>query len=139
RKASTLNLDLRTHSSLLSGQDGRCALCNYEFLADDLFFETEVDFPDISKLRKPMNEEVGLASYFRRPQLDHIIPVLIGGDSKDNWQILCASCNQGKGDALAWIFRRGWLPFSNIFAFDTLSPSLRYAALCRHKAQIAVR
>jgi hypothetical protein len=136
RKGSSLNLDLRSHRAILEKQNCRCALCNYEFVENDLYLETEIDLPEVAKLRKSIEEEVSLESYFRSPQLDHIIPIFIGGDSKDNWQILCTSCNQGKGDALAWIFRRGWLPFSNIASFDTLTASLRYAVLCKHRAQV---
>src|SRR5690606_24058094 len=88
RKATTLNLDLRAHKSLLDSQNGRCAICNYEFAADDLYYETELDLPDVSKLRASMPDEVSLERYFRRPHLDHIIPVFIGGDAKHNWQIL---------------------------------------------------
>ena len=134
RNATSLNLDRPTHRELFDAQTERCALCNYKFTANDIFYETELDTDAVTLLRKAMQDEIVLDRYYRRPQLDHIIPVFIGGDTKKNWQILCASCNVGKGSALAWIFRHGWLPFRNVAELDKLTPSLRYAAICRYIA-----
>lgn len=134
-RVSGLNLERGEHSRLLAHQGGRCAACGYEFTAFELNgeeFEEEVYIQE----RCALAGEVIIERYNRKPHLDHIIPHFLGGDSPDNWQILCGSCNAGKGEGLSWIFRRGFLPPARPAEALTISTSLRYAVLARHQGTI---
>ena len=103
-------LPRKTHTKLLESQNRQCSTCGYRFTDTELkyFFAEEIEF---TRQEIATNaDEVMLQQYNRRPVLDHIVPYFLGGDTKENWQILCASCNSGKGDALSWMFRSGWMP-----------------------------
>lgn len=129
---TTLDLDKISHKELFDSQERCCALCGYQFVDDDLVYEDEeaVPVPEI----EPLPQEVRLQRYYRKPVLDHILPQYIGGDGKENWQILCQSCNGGKGEAVSWVFRRGWLPSMRVSDYQELTPAARYVAIARFHA-----
>lgn len=103
RRASSLNLELQAHRRLLDQQKNRCNHCLYEFGLDLYRYSVEEDdIPAEPYTAAP--GELAPATVFRKPELDHIIPVLLGGDSEKNWQILCRSCNAGKSDLLSYFF-----------------------------------
>jgi 5-methylcytosine-specific restriction endonuclease McrA len=61
-----------------------------------------------------------------RPQVDHIVPVALGGKSElRNYQLLCAECNLGKGKLLTWLMGA---PFFSDEG-NGLSAKLRYCVL----------
>jgi hypothetical protein len=66
------------YNALLIRQAGRCIWCGVPF-----------DDPNVLET------------------LDHVTPKHLGNDPSDgrNWALACLSCNQGKGDALAWAAR----------------------------------
>ncbi|MGE0490463.1 MAG: HNH endonuclease [Vulcanimicrobiota bacterium] len=137
RETESLDLERTNHKEIMKRQALRCQLCRYLFNEADLFQEVEADLDE--ETLEPISRlpgEVALARYFRRPTLDHIIPHFLGGDGLENLQILCTSCNLGKGESLAWIFRTGWLPASRLQSYFQLTPSLRYAALSRHHSSM---
>lgn len=102
RDASSLDFELMTHRELLVEQQGRCAHCLYEFKADNYFYAPEED--GISVVHEmPLDGEITLSRTLRKPELDHIIPLILGGDNPDNWQILCKSCNAGKSDQVSYL------------------------------------
>lgn len=131
---SRLDLTLRSHKRLLEEQDRRCACCGY------LFTETQVayNYADPEDFEQPgeptLPNEVNLDTYYRQPVLDHIIPHFIGGDHESNWQILCSSCNLGKGEAMTWLLRAGLMPVRRISEVTRLTPSLRYAVIGKFNA-----
>lgn len=130
---SGLNLRHPKQERILAAQGGRCAICRYHFLEGEL--ENADDDDEIftgSREAKP--DEVALGQYQRRPVLDHIVPYFLGGDGPENWQILCHSCNTGKGEGLAWILRRGLLPPGRPSDALKLTPSLRHAVLANYHA-----
>ena len=67
-----------------------------------------------------------------RPQVDHIIPLALGGaDSYENLQLLCQRCNLGKHILV------GWLPGAP-FLHVGVSPRVRYCVLTRARAQCEI-
>lgn len=132
---TSLDLTNVDHLKLYAQQKRCCAVCLYPFpeLPELAFYDSELTFVEIYR---PAPEEVCLRAYHRRPHLDHIIPYFLGGDGAENWQILCHSCNAGKGDALSWLTRKGWMPPSRISDAIGLTPSLRYACLAAFRESI---
>jgi hypothetical protein len=80
--------------------------------------------------------EVVLDRYHRRPVLDHIVPYFLGGDDPGNWQILCQTCNLGKGESLSWLARKGWAPSSRLSDLFRLGASLRFAVIADYRASV---
>lgn len=129
-RKSTLDLGLIAHRDLLQEQNQRCAVCAYRFpvVSAPLLSDESMTFVEDYESREG---EVVLSRYYRRPELDHILPYFIGGDGLENWQILCRTCNAGKGSSLAWLSRKGWMPPSGPVEARELSPSLRYVCIAR--------
>ncbi|MBB5458763.1 HNH endonuclease [Paraburkholderia sp. Cpub6] len=129
---TSLDLSRPAHRRLFDSQMGRCPICGYTFQPGDIAASRDGDEVYAQEAYQPIDGELFLDVYFRSPVLDHIIPYYLGGDGPENWQILCRTCNGGKGEALSWILRRGWMPPSRISEIVKLTPSLRYAALSRY-------
>jgi 5-methylcytosine-specific restriction endonuclease McrA len=131
---SRLDLTLRSHKRILDEQRRRCACCGYLFSDGQLLY----NYADPEDFEQPgrqvVDNEVFLETYYRQPVLDHIIPHFIGGDHETNWQILCSSCNLGKGEAVTWLLRAGFMPVRRISEVTKLTPSLRYAAIGKFNA-----
>lgn len=129
RPKTSLDLSTLSHRCLLADQAGRCRLCRYRFPKHVREVIVAEDFEDAEEQYLPAPGELALSRYFRKPALDHILPVFIGGDDVENWQILCTTCNLGKGEALSWLFRRGWLPPARMSDALTMTPAMRFAGL----------
>ena len=138
RYLTSLDLDKAAHQRLLVEQDGCCALCRYRFQDHELEY-ADGDEELFEGPREALPTEVLIQHYRRRPVLDHIIPHFLGGDGPENWQILCQSCNSGKGEGLAWIMRRGLLPPARPTDALTVTASLRHAVLSDYHATSNVR
>jgi hypothetical protein len=134
-KKTSLDLSNVDHWKLFVQQQQSCAVCLYPFpeLPELALYDNELTFVEEYH---PVCSEICLDTYHRRPHLDHIIPYFLGGDGIENWQILCHSCNTGKGDALSWLTRRGWMPPSRVSDALGLTPSLRYACLAAFRESI---
>lgn len=119
---ASLNLERLTHLELWQMQHGRCAICRYRFPKLTFDFPDENDLAYYEEQYASVPGELTLDTYYRRPVLDHVLPYFLGGDGRENWQILCHSCNAGKGEALVWMGRRGWLPPTRIscISFDLI-------------------
>jgi 5-methylcytosine-specific restriction endonuclease McrA len=140
RRVSSLSLSRPAHRKLLDEQDGCCALCRYRFAEYQLIYaENDVEDELFDERRTPKDGEIVLNRYDRRPVLDHIVPQFLGGDGPENWQILCQSCNAGKGDGLTWIMRRGLMPPSRPSDARVVTPSLRFALISHHHSTSKVR
>jgi 5-methylcytosine-specific restriction endonuclease McrA len=126
---STLNLENPRFLTLIQSQEWACACCYHKFPEFPPSLIDEDDFEIFRQEHLAHENEVVLHAYYRKPVLDHIIPYFLGGDGPDNWQVLCQSCNLGKGESMAWVSRRGWLPPGRISESLSLTPSLRYSVL----------
>lgn len=61
-----------------------------------------------------------------QPHIDHIMPVALGGRSEvSNYQLLCMTCNLGKGRLLSWIMGQPFFLESG----NELGARLRYCVL----------
>jgi len=131
-RQSSLNLENPIHKEILNKQNHSCAVCFFRFPNLE---SLALDDPDLSLedhyLAK--TNEIVLNKYYRKPQLDHIIPFYLGGDGKENWQILCQTCNAGKSDSIAWLSRKTWMPPLRISDALELTPSLRYSILASYR------
>jgi hypothetical protein len=136
RQVSSLDLCRNEHSRIYDTQNGRCATCGYKFMPIEVERFYDPDVFEAKEEAKVSDEEVILSSYNRRPVLDHIVPHFIGGDTPQNWQILCSSCNSGKGESISWMFRSGWMPIKRLGDVTNLTASCRYAVLSRHLSKI---
>lgn len=136
RHASSLDLELQSHRHLLDVQAGRCNHCRYEFNAELYHYLAEEEGVAADSY-EPRPGEVYFPPVYRRPELDHIVPVLLGGDNNDNWQILCASCNRGKSDLLVYFggFQQtGAGRMSDLFAMST---GKRFAVISETPSQVS--
>jgi len=128
RNAKSLNLDNSSHLELFNIQNKRCALCAYEFEINLHRFELEEDGMEAFPYNKLENEIV-LQTTFRKPELDHIIPYVLGGDSSDNWQILCKSCNIGKSDYINYMYAFSSQSSHRLSDLESLTYGKRYAVI----------
>jgi hypothetical protein len=137
RRSTSLDLELESHRELLCCQQNRCNHCLYEFGLEMYRYAVEEDDvpaePYIS-----MADEVVLSTIFRKPELDHIIPILLGGDGGANWQILCRSCNAGKSDLLSYFFNYSSRRHSRPSDLFELSAGKRYAVIGEARANEVV-
>lgn len=63
-----------------------------------------------------------------QPHIDHIMPVAFGGRSETkNYQLLCMTCNLGKGRLVSWVMG---LPYF-LESGNELSARLRYCVIAR--------
>lgn len=134
RNVTSLDLESRRHKRLFDEQDRRCALCNYAFTSPDCVYNLDDDDDVYVCNHVPVDGEVVLDKYYRRPVLDHIVPYFLGGDDPSNWQILCQTCNLGKGESLSWLARKGWAPPSRLGDLFRLGASLRFAVIADFRA-----
>ena len=119
---------LITHRRLLDDQRGRWNHCLYEFGATDHFYAIEDDgLPAESDAL--VDGELALSQTFRRPELDHIIPVILGGDGESNWQILCRSCNAGKSDQISYMSAMLGQSYNRLGHLYQLTAGKRYAII----------
>jgi hypothetical protein len=132
----TTNFDLRDprQNSIYDDQMERCNICLYQFKSDLGYYDIEDDEDSPILEERPQAEgEVCIERYFRKPELDHIIPFMIGGDTKENWQILCKSCNSGKGNAVSYFMRSGAIFDQKLSDVMKLSSSKRYSVLAKYR------
>ena len=116
---------------ILESQSNRCACCGYLFNENELIY-SYADLEDFKRKPTPEKNEITLEFYYRSPVLDHIIPYYISGDHESNWQILCFSCNSGKGESLSWMLRSGWMPVRRLGDVTVLTSSLRYSVISKY-------
>jgi hypothetical protein len=131
RIATSLDLENSIQASLFDEQNKRCNHCLYEFKDELYWYSFEEDGYSLGESTLP--GELVLDRTFRRPELDHIIPYILGGDSEANWQILCKSCNLGKSDQISYlssIMGSSSTRAKSIFEF---TPGKRYAAIAEIK------
>lgn len=133
RRATSLDLDTVRHRILLESQSGRCNHCLYEF-GDDYYRFTIEEEGVVASPYVAVEGEVVLSPLYRRPELDHIIPLVFGGDSESNWQILCATCNRGKSDQISYFFGLA-VPSSNrVSDLEDLTAGKRYAVIAETRS-----
>lgn len=134
RMATSLDLELGAHQDLLRAQGYRCNHCLYEFKAEEYFYSSE-DEGIPAESESHLVEEISLRKTFRRPELDHIIPIIFGGDNPENWQILCKSCNLGKSDQLGYLSSVMSNASNRMGYLTELTPGKRYAAIAEFDRQ----
>jgi 5-methylcytosine-specific restriction endonuclease McrA len=93
----------------------------------------------IALLRKQHSRCTTCGTYLDKdaqPQVDHIIPVALGGESDmSNYQLLCMPCNQGKRTAIDWVMGA---PFLNT-RDDKETTSLRYCVLAHAEGKCSIQ
>lgn len=124
------------HLGLLRAQGWRCALCLYHFAEDLDRYAAEEE--DVCVDSRPLAlGEVRMPTTYRRPELDHIVPHLLGGDEPSNWQILCRSCNGGKSDSITSLSKHFNLPSLRAGDFHDLTASKRFAVIAVARRNVA--
>jgi 5-methylcytosine-specific restriction endonuclease McrA len=130
---ASLNFERRDHRALLQAQSGRCASCGYRFKDGDLTPDPSAG--EIPAIDAPLGKfDRSPRRLRRRAVLDHILPVYLGGDDRENWQILCRTCNAGKSDMLLGFESRHWFGGARIEDLTTVSARLFYMVLRRDHA-----
>ncbi|MBW4504760.1 MAG: HNH endonuclease [Scytonema hyalinum WJT4-NPBG1] len=135
RNTTSFNSSSSTQIEILKEQNWRCAHCLFPFEEDLDLYASEEDSVVIDNSSKK-EDEVRLDITYRKPELDHIIPHLLGGDDPANWQILCRSCNAGKSDAISGLSRH----FSHISVrtsdLSEFNPAKRFAVIADYRSAI---
>lgn len=133
RQATSLDYSLLTHREILARQAGRCASCGYFFLPGDLEPNESSDDPvDHPQINHPISVlDRSPKDIYRNSVLDHILPVYVAGDSPENWQILCKTCNSAKSDMLYGFEGRPWFGGMRRQDLLTVSAQLFYMVLNR--------
>jgi 5-methylcytosine-specific restriction endonuclease McrA len=128
RNAKSLDFNNKIHLDLFHAQNKRCSLCAYEFELNQYRFSLEEEGVESFPYLK-VEGEVCLEKTLRTPELDHIIPYVLGGDLQDNWQILCKSCNLGKSDYLNYMYAFSNQTSQRMSDLENLSFGKRYAVI----------
>lgn len=128
RRSISLDLERVAHRELYDHQRERCNHCRYEFDSDHYLYAAEEEDVVTTKYF-PVLGEVALDRTYRRPELDHIVPVMLGGDSPQNWQILCRSCNSGKSDQISYMFSLTGQSYNRLAHLFELTSGKRYAVI----------
>lgn len=131
REATSFNPGEVKQVNLLKCQGWRCALCLFPFEEDLDRYAAEEEGVVVNRFGAHPDEVV-LSATYRRPELDHIIPHLIGGDDPENWQILCKSCNMGKSDTIGGLsrhFSQVSLRVGDLYSFTA---GKRFSVLVEH-------
>ena len=128
KNAKSINLESILHSELFNSQNKRCALCAYEFELNQYRFSLEDEGVESFPYDKFENE-ICLEKTLRTPELDHIIPYVLGGESPENWQILCKSCNLGKSDYINYMYAFSTQTSQRLSDLQTLTYGKRYAVI----------
>lgn len=134
RRASSLDLGLEEHLALLEEQYNRCNHCLFEFTDEYYRYEAEDDVV-VASDSPSIDGEVCLSITHRRPELDHIVPLVLGGDSRENWQVLCASCNRGKSDLVSYFFGISGTRSGRMNDLFELTSGKRYAVIAEAKGR----
>ncbi|MEX3639183.1 HNH endonuclease [Paraburkholderia sp. BR14320] len=119
--------------SILHAQGWRCALCLFPF-EDDLDLYAAEEESVVVDRHPAVENEIRLKEMYRRPELDHIIPHLLGGDDPENWQILCRSCNSGKSDAISGLSRHFSHSSVRTGDFSEFGASKRFAVVADYRS-----
>jgi 5-methylcytosine-specific restriction endonuclease McrA len=128
RRSGGLDISFLTHRSILKKQAFRCANCGYRFSSGDLS-------PDPSSGELPRRDSPLSAAdrsprrINRRAVLDHRFPIYLAGDKCENWQILCFTCNNGKGDTLFGFEGRSWFGRARLRDLTEAGAQLFYMVL----------
>lgn len=135
RQSSSFNLYRATHLALLRDQKERCACCGYKFEKGDLEPEDESGiFSRRPAVSVPVNQfDRSPKRMYRAAVLDHIIPIYLGGDREDNWQILCKTCNSGKSDMIFGFESRAWFGSARKEDLTSVGAQLFYMVLRRDR------
>jgi hypothetical protein len=98
-----------TYAQILARQNDRCIWCGVDLHSTDV-----------------------------QQTLEHVAPYYLGDDMPDssNWALSCRSCNEGKGDALAWAAQReahGFIPRVDLSGANQIALQHRWIVLMRSK------
>jgi 5-methylcytosine-specific restriction endonuclease McrA len=125
--STSFDLSKESHQQLLKRQSHRCACCGYRFLDSDL---DQFVLDGASSIDTPISLfDRSCTELRRKAQLDHIIPIYLGGDSPGNWQVLCETCNSGKSDKIFGFEDRAWFGGVRYDDFLGVPPSLFFVVL----------
>lgn len=126
-------IDSPRHREILSDQNYRCNLCLYKFSDTlDLYYDEGLGCSHF-----PRTDEVCLETYHRRPEIDHIVPITIGGNGDSNLQVLCKACNLGKSDWISSVFVMPSAGRGRAFRYRAvLTHQMRFAVLARARSQL---
>lgn len=128
--ASSLDLTSELHLDLLQQQAGRCSVCGYKFKDQDLDEDESADI--LARVDHRLSTlDRSPVKLHRKAVLDHILPVYLAGDSPMNWQILCKSCNSGKGDSILGFDNGDWFGSTRGGRLTDIGPRMFYMVLMR--------
>lgn len=109
--------------AMLRKQKGRCRTCGHLFTRADL---------DARDFEEEPNAEQQIGD-LKPPHVDHIIPLFLGGGAQQNLQVLCSTCNTGKGAAIAWPLKSAVLRPLKPSDLIQLNSSFRWMILDRDR------
>ena len=137
-RTTVASLDLKStkHASIFKNQANRCNHCLYEFGTELYRYYAEDDEGVVSTHYEPKDDELILNKTFRRPELDHIVPLILGGDNHENWQILCKSCNLGKSDMINYMSSYSAHHANRYSQLIDLTPGKRYSIIAESRQWI---
>jgi 5-methylcytosine-specific restriction endonuclease McrA len=127
---SGFSIDKVAHVALLERQAHRCSCCGYRFLEEDLDPELYPDGAQ-SKGQRLGSSDRSPEVLYRRAVLDHALPIYLAGDSSENWQVMCTTCNAGKSDLVLGFEGKEWFGDARAATLTLASPRLFYMVLRR--------
>ena len=102
-KRTSFSLDLRESLLEISGSVPRCGICGYKFsdMAINKFLGSSVSDFDKTKYFVDFLKPHGLNSRDSNIEIDHVLPVSLGGQELDNLKLACGWCNLAKGASMS--------------------------------------
>jgi hypothetical protein len=131
---TSLNLSSTKHQLIFNRQNGRCNHCLFEF-GNNLSKYYSEDEGVIAVPYISVKDEIVLDKTYRQPELDHIVPLVLGGDGPDNWQILCKTCNAGKSDLVNYMYIYASQSSNRYSQLIELSSGKRYSIISEYRIE----